>query len=300
MTITSVTVDNKGKSPFNRPIAIFSDFDGTIFLQDTGHILFDHHGCGPETREMLDEMISTGERTFRGASEEMWGSLNVTLEDGFKTLKKHLVLDSGFKDFFDYTQTYSIPFNVISAGLKPLLRHVLDEVMGEEQSARIGIVSNNADISEDGSTWTPLWRHDCDLGHDKALSIQDYKASVRGEQPLIVFIGDGVSDLAAAGQADILFARKGLKLEQYCVKHSIPYIPYNSFKDIQQQLNVLIEGNPNHKKSNPVPTVAASGSSSIVPELPTAAVSQTASGKHSNLSKRPPLKAMLSGVAYAS
>lgn len=284
----TIATDNKGRSSFNRPIAIFSDFDGTIFLQDTGHILFDNHGCGKETREILDEMISTGEKTFRGASEEMWGSLHVTLEDGFKTLKKHLVLDSGFKKFFDYTMTHSIPFNVISAGLKPLLRHVLDEVMGEDLSARIGIVSNNAEISEDGSKWTPMWRHTSELGHDKALSIQDYKASVVGEQPLIVFIGDGVSDLAAAGQADILFARRGLKLEQYCVKNKIPYIAYDSFEDVRKQLTVLVNGNPNHDKNQPAPTIVPSSRG-------VSAAPQAVAAKN-----RPPLKAMLSGVSYAA
>ena len=53
------------------------DFDGTIFMQDTGHVLFDSHGCGSEKREVLDGQIKSGERTFKEVSEEMWGSLNV-------------------------------------------------------------------------------------------------------------------------------------------------------------------------------------------------------------------------------
>ncbi|KAF5100594.1 hypothetical protein DV451_002479 [Geotrichum candidum] len=302
--LSPLTLDNKGKPTAGRPIAIFSDFDGTIFMQDTGHILFDHHGCGPEKREYLDESISTGEKTFRGASEEMWGSLHVTLDEGFKTLKSHLVMDDGFKDFFNYTTQHKIPFNVISAGLKPLLRHVLDETMGEEQSARIGIVSNDAKITEDGSVWTPIWRHDSELGHDKAQSIQDYKDSCVGEIPLIVFIGDGVSDLAAAGQADVLFARQGLKLEQYCIKNKIPYIPYNSFSDIKRSLHVLVDGNENHLKSDDSITVsvAPSGSSSIPPGSNYGSGSssdeESVSSLHS-IEKRPPLRSMLSGVAYA-
>ena len=46
-------------------------------MQDTGHVLFDSHGCGPERREVLDQQIKTGERSFKEVSEEMWGSLNV-------------------------------------------------------------------------------------------------------------------------------------------------------------------------------------------------------------------------------
>ena len=46
-------------------------------MQDTGHVLFDSHGCGTNRREVLDEQIKTGERSFKEVSEEMWGSLNV-------------------------------------------------------------------------------------------------------------------------------------------------------------------------------------------------------------------------------
>ena len=54
-----------------------ADFDGTISMQDTGHVLFDSHGCGLERREVLDEQIKSGKRSFKEVSEEMWGSLNV-------------------------------------------------------------------------------------------------------------------------------------------------------------------------------------------------------------------------------
>lgn len=43
--------------------------------------------------------------------------------------------------------------------------------------------------------------------------------------PLIVFIGDGVSDLPAAREADVLFARRGLRLEEYCQENDISTSP---------------------------------------------------------------------------
>lgn len=242
---TSIT-DSHGNSTFNRPITIFSDFDGTIFMQDTGHVLFDKFGCGKEQREYLDGAISSGELTFRKASEIMWSSLNVTLEDATKQLKESLVMDKDFMPFFDFTLKHNIPFNVISAGLKPLLRSALDQFIGSEKSSKVGIVSNDAEISRDGSSWKCKWIHNSELGHDKAKSIKDFKKSVKGEMPLIVFVGDGVSDLAAAGQADILFARQGLALEDYCIKHKIPYIPYESFADVQAELENLVVGNHYH------------------------------------------------------
>lgn len=59
------------------------------------------------------------------------------------------------------------------------------------------------------------------------------------EIPLIVFIGDGVSDLAAAREADVLFARSGLRLEEYCLEHNIPHIPFVTFADIKREIEAL-------------------------------------------------------------
>lgn len=114
------------------------------------------------------------------------------------------------------------------------------------QSSHIDIVANDADITEDGSAWKPIWRHDSELGHDKATSIQEARKEAElecedGTIPLIVFIGDGVSDLPAARQADVLFARRGLRLEEYCQEHSIDYIPFDTFAEIRKKLEEIAE-----------------------------------------------------------
>lgn len=225
-------------------MCLYADFDGTIFMQDTGHVLFDKYGCGAARREELDEQIKAGERTFRSASEEMWGSLNVRFEDGFAAMARELEIDADFRAFHAYCVAEGIPFNVVSAGLRPLLRRVLDLFLGEESSARIGIVANDAEISADGSDWRPLWRHDNHLGHDKAISMTEARREAEracgvadgGPIPLIVFIGDGVSDLPAAREADVLFARRGLRLEEYCVEHGIAHVPFDTFADVEREI----------------------------------------------------------------
>ncbi|KAH8595512.1 HAD-like domain-containing protein [Bisporella sp. PMI_857] len=230
-----------------RRIICFSDFDGTIFMQDTGHILFDTHGCGSARRNILDQQIHNGERSFREVSEEMWGSLNVPFDDGFEVMEKTLEIDPDFQTFHKFCVANRIPFNVISAGLKPILRKVLDTFLGEEESSQIEIIANEAEITEDGSKWKPIWRHDTELGHDKELSVNEARAEAAlacedGTIPLIVFIGDGVSDLPAARVADVLFARKGLRLEEYCIENKIPYIGYDTFADIEREIrHIMIE-----------------------------------------------------------
>lgn len=210
-------------------------------MQDTGHTLFDNFGCGPEQRAILAKQMESGERTFREVSDELYASLDVPFDDGFEVMKTALDIDPDFETFHEFCVNNKIPFNVISAGLKPVLRRVLDHFLGEEMSKHIDIVANDAKIADDGSKWEAVWRHDTDLGHDKAQSINEYRATAKlesddGTVPMIIFVGDGVSDLPAAREADVLFARRGLRLEEYCIEHKISHIPFDTFADIQKEM----------------------------------------------------------------
>lgn len=47
------------------------------------------------------------------------------------------------------------------------------------------------------------------FGHDKSLEIKPYAALPDGERPTLLYAGDGISDLSAAAETDLLFAKKG-------------------------------------------------------------------------------------------
>lgn len=102
-------------------------------MQDTGHVLVDNLGCGSKHRQLIEEQIKSGQRSFREASEEMWGSLQVPFESGFEVMEKQLEMDEGFQDFHQFCIDKGIDFNIISAGLKPVLRKVLDTFLGEDK-----------------------------------------------------------------------------------------------------------------------------------------------------------------------
>jgi 2,3-diketo-5-methylthio-1-phosphopentane phosphatase len=214
-----------------------SDFDGTIVLEDTGHVLFDRHGCGPVQRKKLDDAIHTGTLSFREASEKMWGSVNVPPTLALKGVKETVKMDPGFRNFYKYCLERNIPITVVSAGVTVVVRDVLGHFLSEE-ARHIAIVANDVEISADGREWKVHWMDDTDLGHDKRLSLQ--KARAEHKSADIIFIGDGVSDLPAASECDILFARRGLRLHNYCVQKGIPCITFDTFADIQAELSKML------------------------------------------------------------
>ena len=53
-------------------------------------------------------------------------------------------------------------------------------------------------------------KHDeSDFGHDKSLTIRPYANLPADQRPTLFYAGDGVSDLSAARETDLLFAKKG-------------------------------------------------------------------------------------------
>ncbi|KAG5439759.1 hypothetical protein PCANB_000041 [Pneumocystis canis] len=222
---------------------VFSDFDGTIIMQDTGHLLFDHYGCGPERRAALEKVLASGECSFREVSKELWGKLRLSLAQGIAWILPSLEIDTGFHDFYSFCIQNDIPFRIISSGLRPLLLAALSKFIGQEMAERIEIISNDVDITPDG-VWQPIWKDETPLGHDKAASIRKCMEAgawmnTSGRSPLIIFIGDGISDFSVVKDVDILFARKGLSLEKHCLEHGIPYVPYETFADIQREMMIF-------------------------------------------------------------
>lgn len=48
------------------------------------------------------------------------------------------------------------------------------------------------------------------FGHDKSIEIRQYAALPDHQRPTMFYAGDGVSDLSAAKETDLLFAKKNM------------------------------------------------------------------------------------------
>jgi 2-hydroxy-3-keto-5-methylthiopentenyl-1-phosphate phosphatase len=47
------------------------------------------------------------------------------------------------------------------------------------------------------------------FGHDKSIEIRKYSNLPNSHRPMMFYAGDGVSDLSAAKETDLLFAKQG-------------------------------------------------------------------------------------------
>jgi 2-hydroxy-3-keto-5-methylthiopentenyl-1-phosphate phosphatase len=99
------------------------------------------------------------------------------------------------------------------------------------------------------------------FGHDKSLEIKPYAALPDGERPILLYAGDGVSDLSAAAETNLLFAKEGkgnhrttvlfnwrlktdnyLDLVTFCQRRGMPYTTFRDWSTILSTSQDILAG----------------------------------------------------------
>ncbi|KAI7889204.1 HAD-like domain-containing protein [Mucor mucedo] len=237
-------------------VQVFTDFDGTLSLDDTGLLLIDdRRSMGPERRRVLEHEILEGTKTYRDAVQEMWDSVHLSWDEAWAEYFNNCTIDPGFPAFNDYCRENNFPVTVVSSGLIPVLEKIMTNFLGEK-AKDIEIIANKGEVT--GRDWKITWRDDSIYGNDKSKTLEKARATAT-KDTIFVFCGDGVSDISAAKHADVLFARRGRDLEFYCKREDIPFIAFDTFAEVEQVVKDLVEGRSRIETS-------ASGFCQVVPK----------------------------------
>ncbi|KAJ3337498.1 hypothetical protein HDU93_000991 [Gonapodya sp. JEL0774] len=188
--------------------------------QDSGVIIIDH-AIGTTRRKEFDALALTGKIQFRDSLRMMWESVNMTWDEALKMLEGNLTM-----------------FVIQHCHL--LEPHRIDF------SKHFALVANK--VTVEGTKWNIHFQDDSPYGHDKSRAMKSAKEANASSYPhpptpppVYVFIGDGVSDVSAAKEADMLFAKKGKDLEKYCVTHSIPHVTFETFDEVVEALKATCD-----------------------------------------------------------
>ena len=244
-------------------IIFFTDFDGTITLTDTNDYITDNYGMGHPQRQVGNDMILDGTDSFRDGFQKMLDSWKLSFPEVIEIVKKMIKLDPHFKTFVHWAKQHHVPVIVLSSGMEPVIRALLEEFLGAEAMKDIEIIANSIKTRapnhsfDKANGWTIDFHDDSSFGHDKSLAIRPYADAIAklpdNEKPTLLYAGDGVSDLSAARETDLLFAMEGRDLVIYCEREGIPFTTFKNWESILQETKDIYEG----KKS--VKNVAAEG-----------------------------------------
>ena len=177
----------------------------------------DNLGYGEKLRKQGNADTLNDRITFRDSFREMMESVTTPFPECIRLLCENIKLDPYFNEFYQWSRQSKVPVIVLSSGMQPIIRALLVHLIGPEAND-IEIVSNDV-VDKPGRTkdqqdgWDLQFHDDSGFGHDKSLTIRPYARHFveRPDEarPTMLYAGDGVSDLSAARETDLLFAKKG-------------------------------------------------------------------------------------------
>ncbi|CAG9980488.1 unnamed protein product [Clonostachys byssicola] len=230
----------------NPKFIFFTDFDGTVTTADSNDFMTDNLGFGKAKRVESNKGVLFGHVHFRDSFQEMLDSINTPFNECLDILKKNIVLDPGFAEFYNWSRENNVPIVILSGGMEPVIRALLDILLGPWWD--IQIVSNDVtsregkDLNEKGG-WTIKFHDDSIHGHDKSIEIRKY--SSLPNRPTLFYAGDGVSDLSAAKETDLLFAKADKDLVTYCENEKVPFVTFRDWTTITQTVKDIVAGKTN-------------------------------------------------------
>ncbi|KAL4913390.1 HAD-like domain-containing protein [Aspergillus aurantiobrunneus] len=237
----------------NPKIIFFSDFDGTITLEDSNDFMTDTLGYGQQKRRQGNFDVLEGRATFRDSFRDMLDSVKTPFNECLDILKKHMRLDPHFAEFYYWAKENNVPIVILSSGMIPVIRTLLETFLGHKLDDHLTIVANDVE-SRDGKDintpggWQIRYHDDSHFGHNKSLEIKPYAAVPFNERPTLLYAGDGVSDLSAASETDLLFAKAGKDLITYCDREGMPYTVFESWSSILATTKDILSGKTVVKK----------------------------------------------------
>ncbi len=205
------------------PVAVFTDFDGTITLDDCNGALVNRY-LDPARKEAYDQAFVEGQMVLWRLLDASLRACEVPLTEAIDFLHGCVRLDPSFAAFHAWCVARGIPLEVLSAGTAEVVRSFLAAA-----DLDVPVTANRATAGEACFGLAPL-DEACPTGVDKAAIVQ----AARAAGYYTIFIGDGFSDRLAVPHADLVYAKD--QLARWCAKKGHPHVAVTGFAEIMADL----------------------------------------------------------------
>ena len=210
---------------------VLCDFDGTITSFDTAEFILRRFAEGDW--EQYDRMLDEGKISLEECMVRQFELVHVPEGLIIDELEKVATIRPNFPDLVHFCHSYGAPFFIVSAGLDFVINHYLDKM-----ELRPLIKMHSGTSYFDGQKIRFSFPHLVNL---EAKSFKDDLVKTYQRQGRkVVYIGDGLSDLIAAKQADIRFAVSGMRLERTLREEGFAFESFIDFADVEQKMKSLL------------------------------------------------------------
>jgi 2-hydroxy-3-keto-5-methylthiopentenyl-1-phosphate phosphatase len=211
----------------SKPV-IFCDFDGTVTEKD--NIIAIMNQFAPPGWEELKDRVLNRTMSIKEGVGRMFALLPVSLKDEIiRFAVENARIRPGFQEFLDFAKEEKISVYIVSGGIDFFLEPIINQFGPID-----GVYCNGSDFSND--MIKVEWPNSCDEHclNDCGCCKPSIIRQLVQEETYKIVIGDSVTDLEAAKQADHVFARDYLK--DKCEEWDIPHTPFDTFYDCIEAL----------------------------------------------------------------
>ena len=204
------------------------DFDGTIIRNNLSVLLREQYACGDWQK--IDSDYLRGRLTVEQSNKLQFALIKEPKESLKEFVRQHIELRPGFVEFVRYCQESAILFVIVSSGLDFYIEPVLTEIGMPDLELHCGRASfgrNGVDVSyydPEGNIVSEGFK-------------KKYLTWLRKRGKNIIYIGDGLSDLEAAHQADHIFATGHLL--NLLSSAPVTFNRFSDFYDLLRQVRLL-------------------------------------------------------------
>jgi 2-hydroxy-3-keto-5-methylthiopentenyl-1-phosphate phosphatase len=210
----------------DQPIAVLSDFDGTITIGGVTDLLY-HKFANPSCWDLVDRWIK-GEISTLQEMQGCFSGMSANRKE-MEDFLDSVQIDPDFPEFVHLCQQKGYAVAVLSDGLRWYIEYIFNRYAIEGLNIFANEITFFSDHIQITTPWydpaTPL------RGVSKPGIIKKYRA--QGYK--VIFIGDGLSDIEAVCCADLVYASS--ELLAYCLANNIPVTPFTKMKDLLDQVD---------------------------------------------------------------
>jgi len=207
---------------------IQSDFDGTIIRNNLSVLLREQYACGGWQK--IDSDYLHSHLTVEQSNKLQFAFIKEPKARLQAFVRQHIELRPGFVEFVRHCQESTIPFVIVSSGLDFYIEPVLVEIGMPDLELHCGRTSFSHD-GIDVSYYDP----EGDIINQGFK--RKYLTWLKKRDENIIYLGDGLSDLEAARQADHVFATGHLL--DLLNTQSIVCNAFSDFHDLLRQVRLL-------------------------------------------------------------
>jgi len=209
-------------------VIIQCDFDGTIIRNNLSVLLRETFAQGDWQRIESDYLL--GQLTVEQSNRLQFACIKEPKEKLQEFVRQHIELRPGFLEFVRYCRKSDIPIVIVSSGLDFYIKPVLAQTRMPDLELHCGQTS----FGKDGII---VSYYDPEGNIINKGFKRKHLSSLKKRDNNVVYIGDGLSDLEAARQADYVFATG--HLERLLNTEAVACNAFSDFYDLLSQVRLL-------------------------------------------------------------